>query len=273
MAIYGSSNAANIAASSRDAASAYNTLEDGPITTFLDKLKDWKFNFPANNLWTVNILMHNDGSEKSHTLANLYTNILKANGLFNAQVGSTWEVKNSSNQDFGNDFITKLGVDKTGLFLANGVSYETHKATLNTNTVDEIAAYGGFLTWGVTNSTKNPGQNCKIQFLETNWNIGNILFDKWIAAIMQQGLIEDSSLPNIKADILIYKYAPSLPANLYNSKSANKSQWQLKEIIKLIKAVPLSHEGDSDLDYNTPNGVKTVTVQFTYQDYTIEYVV
>lgn len=251
-----------------------NTITDGPLAVFINKLQDWKFNFPANHLWTINILMHNDGTEKSHTLANLYTNILKANKTYNAQVGTNWDVKSSGNQDFGNDFITKFGVDQTGMFLAQGVSYETNKAVVNNNMADILAGTAGFLSWGMAIQSRTAGNTANIQFLETNWNIGNILFDKWIAAILQQGLIEDSTLPNIKSDIYIYKYAPSIPNTAYNSKGGKRNEWQLKEIVKLIKAVPLSHDGDNSLSYQAEtNGPKVVTVQFAYQDYSIEYCV
>lgn len=272
MATYSSIRAANAAATAGYALSAYNSL-DGPITTFIDKLGDWKFNFPANHLWTINILLHNDGSEKSHTLANLYTNILKVNALNENQEKSDWSVKSTGSEDFGNDYITKFGIDQTGLFLANGVNYSTNKAQINNNMGDILSPYGGFLGWGSAIGAKTPGTSCNIQFFETNWNIGNILFDKWIAAILQQGLIEDSSLPNIKSDILIYKYAPSLPRDLYNNKSTNSYEWQLKEIVKLYKAVPIGHSGDSELSYSVDTAPKTVTVEFSYQDYSIEYTV
>jgi hypothetical protein len=46
--------------------------------------------------------------------------------------------------------------------------------------------------------------------LVSNWDIGDILFDPWIAAVAQKGLIEDDN-SSIKGKIVIKEYASSLP--------------------------------------------------------------
>lgn len=259
-------------------------LEQGAIQKFIGKLKNWKFNPPSNNLWTVEILLHNDGtsSKGKHTLSALYSNICAVNKNYNDQISGYWDVKspNGSNAseyekmvtEFSESYIEELsGSNDIGLFLAQGVKYQTHKAQINSNIADQLSPYAGFMTWGMSTVGKTAAQEANIQFLETNWNIGNILFDKWIAAVLQQGLVEDDSLPNIKSDIIIKKYSPSIPANMMGSKASDEFyKWQLKETVTLYKAVPLSHEGDDQLTYELPTP-KPVTVNFNYVDYSIKY--
>lgn len=247
-----------------------NFLPEGSIGLFINKLKDWKFNIPSKNLWTVTITLHNDGSENTHTLVDLYKNINKANTLYNAQIGTPWAVTSASKQTFDNDFIARLSVDKGGLFLAQGVNYELHSSNINTNAADMLSPHAGYMTFGLISNGKSPGHTLNIQFLETNWNIGDILFEKWIAAYIQQGGIEDSNLPNIKADIYINEYAHSVPQELHRGMA---NEWQLRKIIKFTKCVPTKRSGDTQLESTAPTGPNTVTIEFSYQDYSIKYTV
>lgn len=247
-----------------------NHLPDGTLGLFIDKLKDWKFNIPSKNLWTVTISLHNDGSENTHTLGELYKNINKANDLYGAQIGTLWSVTSASSQTFENDFITKLSTDKGGLFLAQGVSYEPHSANINTNASDTLSAYAGYMTFGAISNGKSPGSTLNIQFLETNWSIADILFEKWIAAYIQQGGIEDSNLPNIKADIYVNEYAHSVPQELHRGLT---NEWQLRKIIKFIKCVPTKRSGDTTLTSDAPSQPGIATIEFNYQDYSIKYMV
>lgn len=246
-----------------------NFLPSGSIGLFIDKLQDWKFNIPSKNLWTVIINLHNDGSEKSHTLLNLYQNIDKVNRMYNAQIGTDWNVKSNTSQDFAADYISKISADKLGVFLAQGVNYELHSATANTNVSDALIPYAGYMTFGVISNGKSAAHTLNIQFLETNWNIADILFEKWIAAYIQQGGIEDSSLPNIKADIYVNEYATSVPDEL---RIGDENEWQLRKTIKFIKCVPINRNGDTQLTSEPPSQ-NIATIQFNYQDYSIQYAV
>lgn len=252
-----------------DASNAYQ-VQNGSIHLFLDKLKEWRFNMPSNNLWTIEIQLHNDGSNEKHTLLQLYQNIEKANSRYNSINGTNWKVITSGNGSFGNDFLNRLQTDKTAFFLAQGISYDTRQVSLNDNSSDFMAQESGFLKFGTIENGVNYSPTARVQFLETNWSLGDVLFDKWIAAIGQQGLIEDSSLPNIKSDIFLYQYAASIPSELTNKKSSNKYDWQLRKITKLIKAFPRARSGTTDINYEN-NGPKIETVEFSFMDYQIEY--
>lgn len=54
--------------------------------------------------------------------------------------------------------------------------------------------------------SRQNNRNLNISFLISNWDIGDILFDPWIAAVAQKGLIEDGS-STIKAKITISEYS------------------------------------------------------------------
>lgn len=248
----------------------------GPISRFIENLKDWRFNLPANNLWTVEINLHNDGSadkQGEHTFKELYAEICAANRGFDEQIGGFWKIESPNDnpdKDFNESFIGKMdGID--GVFLAQGVKFTPHKAQINTDVATQLVPYSGFMTWGMVTNGKVHGYEANIQFLETNWNIGEILFDKWIAAILQQGLVEDVNLKNIKSDIIIKKYAPSVPSNMNNKVSSKDTEWKLRQTIVLYKAVPLSYERINELNYESPSGPNTVTVNFNYNDYSIKY--
>lgn len=250
--------------------STINSLPTSSTGLFIDKLKDWKFNIPSKNLWTVNIFPHNDGTEINGSLSKLYQNIANVNKIYDAQIGTAWSVKSNTTQEFDTDFISKLEVDQTALFLAQGLSYETHSATVNTNVSDMLVPHAGYMTFGSISNGKSPAHTLNIQFLETNWNIGDILFERWIAAYIQQGGIEDSSLPNIKADIFVNEYAHGAPESL---KKRFTDEWQLRKTIKFIKCVPVKRSGDTMLTSEPPNSPNILTVEFNYQDYNISYAI
>lgn len=250
-------------------ANSYQT-PNGAIQLFWDKLKEWRFNLPSTNLWTIEIQLHNDGSETNHSLLTLYQNIDKANRMYENTNGTHWKVGNSGTSSFGNDFLNRLQTDKTAFFLAQGINFETRSINISDNTSDFISQESGFIKYGTIENGASYSPITRIQFLITNWEIGDVLFDKWIAAIGQQGLIEDSSLPNIKADIYLYQYASGMPLDVTNKKSTNKKDWQLRKITKLIKAFPKSRSGSTEISYEN-NGPKIETIEFSFMDYQIEY--
>ena len=259
-----------LAKQNKNAATAYS-LQPGPLQLFLEKLKEWRFSLPTTHLWTVEIQLHNDGSETNHTLLELYKNIDKVNRTYSATLGTNWKITNSTTGNFANDFLNRLQTDKTAFFLAQGVNFEARAVNISDNTSDFLSQNAGFVKFGTIENGANYNPRARFQFLETNWSLSDILFDRWIAAIGQQGLIEDSSLPNIKADIYIYQYAAGAPSSLANKRStnANAKEWKLRKIIKLIKAVPINRgQIENTYEYNGP---KIDTVEFSFMDYQIEY--
>ena len=254
-----------------NASTAYSGLKAGAITLFLDKLKEWKFNPPSHNLWTVEIQLHNDGTGTSHTLLELYKNIDKANRTYQSTVGTSWKITSPTNASFANDFLNRLQSDKTAFFLAQGFNFDTRQVNISDNVADFMSQESGFLKYGTIENGAIYNPSARFQFLETNWSLSDIFFDRWIAAIGQQGLIEDSSLPNIKADIFVYQYSAGIPSTMANKRSENTKEWQLRKIVKLIKAFPKSR-GQAEFAYEN-NGPKIDTVEFSFMDYQTEYII
>ena len=114
-----------------DAKTAYSSLKAGAIPLFLDKLREWKFNLPSRNLWTVHIQLHNDGGSQNHTLLELYKNIDKANRTYQAAIGTSWKMSGPTNTSFANDFLNRLQSDQTEFFLAQGFSFDIRQVNVN----------------------------------------------------------------------------------------------------------------------------------------------
>lgn len=281
-----------------NATTAYS-VPPGPIQLYLEKFKEWKFNFPSKNLWTVEIRLHNDGkSTSAHSLLSLFKNIDSANRRWKAMIGNTWAVTNRTGDvDFANTFLNRFQSDQTALFLAQGVGFAYRGANISTNVSDSIATYTGFVKYGMVEQGANYNPTCRIQFYETNWDLGDVLFDKWIAAVSQQGLIEDSSLPCIKADIVINYYSAGIQKtkemvayhtaqqqqlNLNNKAQSTPQQvkqavkdnagWTLRKTVTLYSAVPTQREGTENVSYEN-NGPTVETVSFNYLDYRIDYMI
>lgn len=70
--------------------------------------------------------------------------------------------------------------------------------------------HGGFFNFGNIAQSRPNNRKLNINFLISNWDIGDILFDPWIAAVTQKGLIEDGN-SSIKAKIVIREYSSALP--------------------------------------------------------------
>lgn len=106
----------------------------------------------------------------------------------------------------------------------------------------------------------------KIKFLKTNWDISELFFDKWIAAIGQQGLIEDSSLPNLRANIIISEYAASTPSN------TDAKTWVRKKVISLLRAFPKNRsQYNYSYNFDSAGTAKTTDVDFEFDAYRVYY--
>lgn len=251
----------------KNSQTAYS-LPSGPIPKFLNKFTEWQFNCPSNTLWTIQILLHNSGNDKlNHTLLNLYKNILYCNQKYQLQYNTDWKISNANkNSSFLSQFMAVFGLDETQLFLADSVSFESNSVSINSQVSNSNVNYSGFLQFGKVATSKNQDLKAKIRFLCSNWDINDIFFDPWIAAIAQQGLIESSELPNIKADIVLNCYSASVPG-----KSYSKTSWQLRKTHKFIKAFPISRE-QTTLGYAPEDAFfKTCNVDFSFQEYSTTY--
>lgn len=256
------------------------TTESGTINHFLTKLDNWVFCPPSSNLWTIKIEMNDGGN-----LESLYGQILNANSNFTNLYDTKWGVAYENILNNGALDTAKTTLDTTsyvfllqdgniGLFLANQISFDSHAAQINTSP-GEMSNHSGFLTFPMTVMGKGAqDKTLKINFLQTNWDIGEILIDPWIAAILQQGLIEAKTLPKIKAKLTLNEYSAGIPRKVVKEKNLPKEYktWFLRKQIVFNKIVPFDREGKK-LSYSSEDAGKleSCLVQFKFENYKITY--
>lgn len=236
------------------------------LGTYLEKFKDWKYCPQSNHLWTITFLLSSRGDKQNDisTFSTLYNNILKVNALYDATYSPLWKITTPNG---AGDFVINSQDKNIGLFLANEVSFNANSINIVDTQSGAQQQYTGWFSYGKTQTGRNHNHAGKIRFAQTNWDFIEIFIDRWIAAIGQQGLIEDSSLPNIKANIIITEYACGVPG-----RSKNKGTWIPRKKITLKRAFPKNRQ-DTKLDYSpdTAGDMKYNVVDFEFDAYEVYY--
>jgi hypothetical protein len=256
-----------------------NAGVNGAIPIFLEQMTKWQFCPPSSNLWTIEIVEHNDGdsgNSSNHTLESLYDNIIKVNKQFNTYFSSSYGINalgdtsaaaETANTPAGN-FIKSSQVNEIGSFLATDVSFNANSITIVDKASSFSEAFTGWLSYGKIQQGRVHNRAAVIKFYRSNWDINELFFDPWIAAIGQQGLIEgdeSDKIYNIKADIYINEYAAS-------SANEQTTSWKLRKQIKLTKAFPKSRE-QYKYSYSpeTAGSFTSAKVDFEFENYSINY--
>ena len=245
------------------------------IATFITKMQKYEFAPPSDNFWSVKIRvaasLATDAKETS--LCNLYNNILEVHKNWNKKMSSMWKVQLPKNVK-GDSYIEELDNRGTEIFLAQNVNFTPLSINTTNNYASNIQMDCGFLSIGNIVQGRNPHGELKIQFLVSNWNLSDILFDNWVAAIAKQGLIADSSLPNIKADIIITEYAIGNPPNRIKGKENHYKSMQPRKQFIFHNAFPVSR-GSQEKTYemNEAGTFKNSVISFKYDDYSIKYII
>ena len=236
------------------------------LNIFLTKLENWKYCPQSNHLWTITFLLSSRGDKQNEasTFNSLYNNILKVNALYDATYSPLWKITTPNG---ATDFVINSQDENIGLFLVNEVSFNANSVSIQDTQSGAQQQYTGWLSYGKTQTGRNHNHAGKIKFAQTNWDFIEIFIDRWIAAIGQQGLIEDSSLPNIKANIIITEYACGVPG-----KSKNKGTWIPRKKITLKRAFPKDRQA-TKLDYSpdTAGEMKYNIVDFEFDAYEVYY--
>lgn len=247
-------------------------------TKFMNTLSsDWKFGYATNNLWTLEIQIHDDGTKYTPTnkgIQYLYRNINSVNYSHSSLVGTKWDVRvksnslasleNNQNKTFS-EWMSKF-TSESGLFLCKSIELPNN---FSVSCNDDDFTNGGFLRSGqyVKNMNWSNSSVLKATFLETNISLSDLFFEKWIAAISQQGLIDDSELPRLTADVYVYMYSS-------NSPDISGPKWSCRKISKMIKAFPtnLSLSSTSSLGYSeNDSGYKEYEVTFKFDSFVNDY--
>lgn len=249
-------------------------IATGAHQAFIERMRDWNAAIPSANLWTVEIFPHQYGAESVSSTAQLLVNIMAANTRHNLNLGSIWRVDDKFNG--GNiaknplAYLGQTGGVNIGMFYANSISFSNNSVSINDGISGDNIPHGGFLQFGKVATNKNQALQARISFMCSNVDINDILIDRWISAIAQQGLIEDASLPNIKADIFLTCYSASVPGV---NKEERHTSWVPRKQYKLYKCFPISRE-QNQFGYEKEDAfMKYQVVDFSIQTYTVQYFV
>ena len=245
------------------------------IAGFINNMQKFYYAPPSDNLWTVSIRLHSGTTvpKEPNSLSSLYNNIINANKKYDtSNVKSKWGINYApSVKNSPSSFIEGFS-GESRMFLAQTVNFKPYGLTINENAFSSASAAGGFLTFGKVLQSKTGGNECNISFLISNWDICEILIDPWIAAIAKHGLIEDSTIPNIKADIILEEYSTSAPKNLVAGDDYNFEKMVHSKTYKFFKAFPTSRsELSRNYEAAQAGAFKTSTVNFKFDEYSITY--
>lgn len=237
------------------------------VGTFLNKLQNWWFCPPSDHLWTVSIVLSprtNSGGDTQSTLGQLVSEIEKVNKTFNKMYSPKWKVEFENKKSNADSYLGMLNDPTIGMFLATDISFNANSVIIRDNQSNNSLQYTGFFSYAKTQTGRNHNHAIKIKFLKSNWDINDFFIDAWIAAIGQQGLIEDDSLPNIKADIYINEYAGSSPGR--------EGTWFRRKQIKLTKAFPKARD-QIEYTYSSDSAgeFKSKGVDFEFDGYEVTY--
>ena len=242
------------------------------ILNFLSKMEMFYFAPPSDNLWTVTIDLARNRGNTASKLPSLYRNIIAVNQAWKKKVGTQWGVNVSepskTSKNTPEQFITEF-VGASGVFLAQNVNF----TPISVNVVDkpwsQASNAGSFLNFGNAVQSRSDSKSLKISFLVSNWDIGDILFEPWIAAVAQKGLIEDEN-SSIKADIIISEFTSGMPKE-YNKNEVFTSMVCRKQYI-FKNCVPVSRgEVSKTYEFNEAGSFKKSIIDFRFDDYEINY--
>ena len=127
-----------------------------------------------------------------------------------------------------------------------------------------------FLNFGNAAAGRSETKSLKVSFLISNWDISDILFDPWISAVAQKGLIEDENEGTIKAKIIVSEFSAGIPRK-YTGKRIMESMECRKQYI-FHDCVPVSRgEVSKNYEFSSAGTFKKTIIDFRYEDYEIYY--
>lgn len=245
------------------------------VMFFITKMQQFPFAPPSDNLWSIEIFVQNPSSSGNNKLSDLYSNILSVNRAWNSKISNRWGVHFGRGQQQWNGenpytFIKNFQGSQ-GLFLAQNINFTPLSVMTSNNFFGDAQQHGSFFNFGNISQARQPHGGLKVTFLISNWDIGDILFDPWIAAVAQKGLIEDGSV-SIKAKIVITEYASGRPLPQAIIKSSNIFQMVERKQYIFHNCFPVNRSSvEKDYEYGTAGAFKNAVIEFKYDDYEINY--
>lgn len=253
-----------------------NHQEIAPTNTpsflgFLTKMQKFHFAPPSDNLWTIEI----DTRDKvqggnGNGLLTLYNAIIAANNSWKKISPPKWEIKlnNASKHMTAHNYLRQF-VSTSGIFLAQNINFTPHSVQINESVFPQGTQHSGFLNFGYVAQSRQINRSLKVSFLVSNWDIGDILFDPWIAAVAQKGTIETNET-SLKARIIVKEYSSGVPKE-YNEGVVPRQMLCRKQYI-FENCVPINRGPvDKNYNFNDAGTFKNSIVEFKFDDYKIEY--
>ena len=243
------------------------------ILIFLSKLENFQFSPPSDNLWTIEILPEQRDLNNSGKLITLYDNIIEVNNNWSKMIGTRWKIDleqpTRANFNTAINYITQF-TGRSGIFLAQDVRFTPMSVNIIDKPWSTVSNNNMFLNFGNITTGRSESKNLKISFLISNWDIGDILFDPWISAVAQKGLIEDGEDKTIKAKIIVREYSHGLPKKFTGNETIEAMECRKEYIFH--DCVPVSRdEVSKTYDFNTAGTFKKTVIDFRYEDYEIHY--
>ena len=250
-----------------------NTSSQNMLSNFMQKMQLFQFAPPSDNIWTVSIEVASargsnltDKDDLGTSIGTLYNGIIAANKLWSQKTATRWAInvdKLSLNDKFFSNFA-----DLPEIFLASDINFTPIENQIESNIFTQANQYGSFYNFGHIGMARPNNRNLNISFLVSNWDIGDILIDPWIAAVAQKGLIEDGQ-GCIKADILIKEYAVYKAPQTNYTKNA---EMECRKQYRFFNCVPTKRgEVSKNYDPNEAGTFKKSIVSFKFDDYRIDY--
>lgn len=254
--------------------------DESPDSTFFkfsNKLQTFAFAPPSDNLWLVEITLADRKSAtplQSQSLDNknllqLYKNIITVNEKWDSLNGESWKITHSELLTKTDDFIKALCESDLKFFLAQTANFTPLSINYDNQPFAELQQHGSFFKNGKTVKSRKDDDQLKIGFLSSNWDIGDILIEPWMAAIAQYGLIETNQIC-IKAKIIITEYSSSRPKlnqeNDYGNEMVARKQYIFNNCFPVSR-----DEIKKSYDPNDAGTYKTQVVSFIYDTYHLNY--
>lgn len=252
------------------------TATEAPtIHKFIDKLQNFYFSPPSDNLWVIKI---------PH-LQNLWTHIV-SNVLPSWNFGAKWKIKVKDSKEPGdkktnlasnvhtysegtNRFVNQLSEENMGLFLAQNIDFTPFTLQTTNSWFTEAQQHSGFLNFGNIVNARNNTNSLKVAFLISNWDITDLIIEPWIAAVSQLGTVE-SEIKSLKEIIEIQEFSAGVPKDLLPSNNGNvyPNSMQVRKVYKFYNCFPVSRGSVSkNYDPMEAGAYKTSIVDFRYDDY------
>ena len=245
------------------------------ILSFITKLQKFYFAPPSDNLWTIQIDSMDNDTPKTSKLPTLYRAIIEQNSSWkDKKVQTSWGVDMSTvqsrNEKIVDEYIQQFCTN-SGIFLAQNVNFTPHSLTTTDSVFPQGMQHAGFLNFGYIAQNRQINRSLKISFLVSNWDIGDILFEPWIAAAAQRGLVEDGVSSTIKARITIKEYSTGIPKDMLKEKTFINHMQCRKEYI-FTNCVPVNRAAiEKSYEFNNAGTFKSIPIEFKFDDYKIKY--